>query len=129
MGWERNAARALFRQLELTYADITLDALKMLWVKTDKKLIEHLATGGEHAYQMNMRMAPMRKKDVSFSRSGLLRYACLEVNGSYFRRREAITFSITGSIGFCYELSDDNARPVLLGFREWATEMCIKKNT
>jgi hypothetical protein len=43
----------------------------------------------------------------------------LHVKGPYFDRREAVTFSTSGFIGFCGWASGTNERPILDGFREW----------
>ena len=46
--------------------------------------------------------------------------------GSYFRKREAISFNRDGFIGFCGELSGCNQTPFVKGFVKWVDELKYK---
>lgn len=119
---ERDDARKVFADYGLTYADVSNFSLDNLWLRCERHLCDYTLGGGFHAAQMSMHMAGIRKKDIKMA-SGLLIAARLQVNGSYFERREAITFSETGFIGFGGELSGVNVAPFLAAFTEWCTAL------
>ena len=70
---------------------------------------------------MNMKVASIRKSDIVFNKK--LRYAKIQVNGSYFKRREAVTFNETGFIGFGGELDNRTVQPILKAFLKWCDEI------
>jgi len=47
----------------------------------------------------------------------------LRCRAFYFRSREAVTFRSDGWIGFCGWASDENAVPILEGFRKWVASL------
>ena len=123
----RDEAREHARRMGITYDKITREMLDLLWAKCEIKLMEYRQTGNKHALQMKMSMAPMRKKDVKIKSDGSLAHAELQVNGSYFSRREAVTFEDSGFIGLCCELSGINATPILDAFKEWCNAVASEK--
>ena len=46
-------------------------------------------------------------------------YILIDGKGTYFNRREILTFCDSGFVGFCGEASDNNGKPVLSAFGEW----------
>lgn len=46
-------------------------------------------------------------------------YISITGKGTYFNKREAITFCDSGYIGFCCEADSKNEMPVLRAFGEW----------
>lgn len=115
---DRNEAREYFKKSGLNYEIITSEDIKTLSEILSNELNEYHINGGDHAKQMDLKVSKLRVKDVKVLKSGL-KYARLQVDGSYFRRREAITFSQTGFIGFGGELDDKNVRPILKAFCKW----------
>jgi hypothetical protein len=115
---KREEARGHFKNLGLSYAELTRDDIEKLHGMISHELSVYLENGGEHAKQMGMKVSKIRVKDVKVLKSGL-KYAKIQVDGSYFDRREAVTFSSTGFIGFCGELSEVNAEPILKAFVRW----------
>lgn len=55
-------------------------------------------------------------------------YIFLTAKGTYFDRREAITFCDSGFIGFCGEADNTNEIPILTAFGEWIAELENRKN-
>ncbi len=119
---ERNDARNQFKNLGLSYAIITKEDIILLQHVLSEELSSYLLYGGEHALQMDMKVSKLRVKDVKVLKSGL-KYARLQIDGSYFSRREGITFSETGFIGFGGEFSDANVQPILKAFVKWCNEI------
>lgn len=115
---EREHAREHFQRCDLDYSMIKLEDINKLVNIVSDELQSYLEYGGEHAEQMNMKVSKVRKKDVKVLKSGL-QYARIQIDGSYFKRREGITFSSTGFIGFGVELSDVNVQPILKAFCRW----------
>ena len=101
-------ARETFKGLDLTYDVIKKEDLLLLSEILSKHLKKHLL--------FPMRMSKIIKSE--FDRKGLIR-ASLTVNGSYFKRREAITFNGDGFIGFAGWSGGNNIQPILNGFIEW----------
>ncbi|TQK75163.1 hypothetical protein FB479_101775 [Brevibacillus sp. AG162] len=62
-----------------------------------------------------MKVSKPRVKDVKILKSGP-KHAQIQIDGSYFSRREGITFSQTGFIGFGGGFSDVNVQPILKAF-------------
>ncbi|WP_141433713.1 hypothetical protein [Bacillus sp. 03113] len=115
---DRNRAREHFKNLDLSYSSLKEEDINKLTAILSEELLSYLEYGGEHAQQMNMKVSKARKKDVKVLKSGL-QYARIQIDGSYFKRREGITFSQTGFIGFGGEFSDVNVEPILKAFCKW----------
>lgn len=115
----RDQGREFFKGL--SYADITgndiMDLIKILVNELEK-----YKNSSEHGKQMGMSVAVLRKKDIKILKNEF-KAARIQVNGSYFSRREAVTFSETGFIGFGGELDDKNVQPILRAFKTWCGEL------
>lgn len=123
---DRNEAREHFKNLGLTYSNLTKEDITALRDILAAELLSYLSYGGEHAQQMNMKVSKLRIKDVKALKSGL-KQARIQIDGSYFSRREGITFSKTGFIGFGGEFSDVNVQPILKAFVRWCD--CVAKKS
>ncbi|WEG18663.1 hypothetical protein PQ478_09290 [Alkalihalophilus pseudofirmus] len=123
----REKAREQFQRCDLDYSMITLEDIDKLVEIVSEELQTYLEYSGEHAKNMNMKVSKLRKKDVKVLKDGL-HYARIQVDGSYFKRREAITFSSTGFIGFGGELDDKNVAPILKAFCKWCEYVSEKSN-
>lgn len=64
----------------------------------------------------------MTKPDKKMSKKGLVR-ARFRIDGSYFSKREGITFNENGFIGFAGEFSTVNTQPILDAFIEWCDKI------
>lgn len=86
--------------------------------------ISHLRILVSHeliSFNKEMRMSvktPLKKDTVTRKTLGL-KFAKIEVNGSYFNGREAITFNENGFIGFAGWASDGNVKPFAIAFEKW----------
>lgn len=114
----REEARKHFKDLELSYENITPIDLRKLSNMLESELIDYFENGGSHAQQMDMKVSEQRKKDVKF-KDGKLIFAQIKIDGSYFKGREGITFNQTGFIGFGGEFSGVNVAPILKAFCKW----------
>ncbi len=123
----REKAREYFQRCDLDYSMVALDDIDKLVQMVSEELQSYLKFGGEHAKGMDMKASKLRKKDVKVLKDGL-QYARIQVDGSYFKRREAITFSSTGFIGFGGELDDKNVAPILKAFCKWCDYVSEKSN-
>src|SRR5690606_14421809 len=72
-----------------------------------------------HDKEMDMSLKQPLKKDTLVRKTLGLKYARLEVNGSYFSGREAITFNRDGFIGFAGWASGGNLKPFVEAFEKW----------
>lgn len=111
-------ARKYFKDCQLDYLKINEIALKKLMHMVDGELHDYLAEGSEHAVEMDLKLSKLFKKDRSFKYGGI-EYAYIKVDGSYFKKREAISFNKDKFIGFCGELSSVNSEPIVRGFCNW----------
>lgn len=114
-------ARKLFHQSGISYSDIGSKEIAQLikYVKT-----ELIKTDSE----LNMKLCRLRKNDVSYKDDGSIKNCYLMVDGSYFKRREAISFNtqnIKGEefIGFAGWADDKNVKPFIDGFVTWLRNM------
>lgn len=115
-------ARQYFQTKGLSYSNISELDIRRLANILEAELINYIASGDFHAGQMNMNVAPIRKKDLNFE-NGKLEAARIQIDGSYFKRREGITFNKTGFIGFAAEFSTVNTAPILKAFCRWCDSM------
>lgn len=109
----RDEARALWASSGLDYTVLTHELLHRLVSLIDAELV---AAGLIRGYRMN-RTLSLRHK------AGKPIQAELRCRAFYFRSREAVTFQSDGRICFCGWASDENAAPILEGFRKWVAEL------
>lgn len=114
MSAETEQLRALFAK-HVQPHEVTISEIYRLWSILDKFLYEG------YGQRLKMEMVPLNDKVMgALRRHGWPKRGIeLHVKGPYFDRREAITFSTSGFIGFCGWASGTNERPFLDGFREW----------
>lgn len=117
-------ARNHFKEICKDYSIITPLKLRRLQNMIETELINYLEEGTMQAKQMHMTIASIRKNDSLFE-NGKMIFAQIQVNGSYFSRREAVTFNRDGFIGFGGELSTINIQPILKAFCKWCTAITI----
>lgn len=108
-------AREYFKELGLDYSKITEESLWKLREFMQDAMYPLLA---DKTYSMIKDLA-MDKKIKSKFKKGLLIEAELYTNGSYFTRREAITFNEDGFVGLCGWASGCNRIPFINGFIKW----------
>jgi hypothetical protein len=118
----RDEAREVFKNHGLSYEKLMPVDIEQLAHEIGMELVKYKRFGGFHAEQMGMSVAPIRKKDIVFD-GGKLKAARIQIDGAYFRRREGITFSQTGFIGFGCEFSDANVEPILKAFCKWCADV------
>jgi hypothetical protein len=111
---ENDQLRAMFAE-KMRPEDVTVSEIYRLWCVLERCLHE------QHGQRLEMEMVPMNDKVMqAVRRHGWPKRGVeLHVKGPYFDRREAVTFSTSGFIGFCGWASGTNERPILDGFREW----------
>lgn len=122
----RDSARFYFENAGLDYADVTAEDINMLVELLREELETYRTTGGEHAENMAMTVCKPLVKDVKVLKSGL-KYAYIKVDGSYFEKREGISFNRDGFIGFAGSFSDVNTTPYLTAFKRWVDAVYVAK--
>jgi hypothetical protein len=118
-------ARQYFKDCNLSYADINASSLEQLTLYLKESYENFLEDYGTNAKEMRMSLAPMRKQDKKFEKD-ILKYAFIQVNGSYFSRRECISFNSDGFIGFAGWASTGNTIPIIEAFKKWCDWMARK---
>lgn len=119
-------ARKYFLNKGLNYKNIDMESLDMLAEKLSFNLEKYKLEGGFHAEQMGMKLRKRTKFDKKFSKDGLVR-ARFYIDGSYFHKREGITFHEGGFIGFAGEFSTVNTQPILNAFIQWCDYLAENK--
>lgn len=110
-------AREYFKSKGLSYKGINPECFEQLCNIVSEQL-DVYRNSNDHAKKMDMKLSPVRKNDKKFYNGNLVR-AKIQIDGSYFKRREGITFHESGFIGFCGELSTSNSEPILKAFVKW----------
>lgn len=111
----RDEARAAFSKYGLSYASIERHHIYLLMYL----LGDEFAKAHKHPDSRDFVHPRISKKlDMKHS-GGRLLYAHILMNGSYFKKRQCISFEPTGFIGFCGWASDGNTQPVLRAFMRW----------
>jgi len=118
-----NLSREYFKKCGLDYSKIKESDLYKLREIILNAMYPLLA---DKTYSMIKELTMDRKIKVKFKRE-LLIEAELYTNGSYFTRREALTFNDDGFIGFCGWASGCNRLPFIFGFLEWCNYMRKKE--
>lgn len=106
---DNKIARDYFKNSGLTYNDIGSKELYALIPFLKEELAKRKA--------FPMRLS--RKVVMKITDTGRIKEAYLYVNGSYFRRREAISFNQDGFIGFCGWACTNNTIPFTNAFKRW----------
>ena len=128
-----NEARAHFKDLGLTYNDITLDDMNLLRDMLDARFIQQridrMKTGSKPLYWDRVNRDEFHKGAWFEAADGTLRLerAFLTACGEYFDDREVISFNRDGFIGFCGAADRENAKPVLESFIEWCDLLAERK--
>ncbi|PZL78220.1 hypothetical protein CI088_00160 [Enterococcus plantarum] len=110
-------ARQYFKDCGLSYADIKEPDFWLLVAMVSKELSEFVFSS--HAYEDKGNMTINKKTlKFTFTKKGL-KNAFIEVDGPYFKGREAISFNRDGFIGFAGWAGGNNADPFIKGFVKW----------
>ena len=107
-------AREIFREKGLSYNDITSGDILVLVMMLNRRLKQH---NKEITSEIALRLS--EKIVIRQNRNGTLRECYLFANGSYFTRREAISFNEDGFIGFCGWADYCNTKPFTDTFIAW----------
>lgn len=108
------SARKKFEEYGLTYDDITDGDILTLVILLNRE-IKRANKLGETS--VNMRLSD--KHIIKHKTNGSIIECYLFVNGSYFTRRECISFNSDGFIGFAGWSGTTNIQPILRAFLEW----------
>jgi hypothetical protein len=114
-----NMCREYCHKKGFSYSNVTKDSFNQLGYFLNIELAKYLASEDRHAVQMNMRVAKIRKADITFNKEGYIRYGGIFIAGSYFDRREGIYFNADGFIGFCGWADGCNRVPIITAFVRW----------
>jgi len=105
-------ANKYFKECGLKIQDITIEQLEMLKNFINKEVYTLLIDG---IYKIIKELCMNRE----IRKNKKLGYIKLLVDGSYFVKREAISFYYDGSIGFCNWANGCNRIPFIKGFIFW----------
>lgn len=117
--WEKvtitnDYARQYFKNCGLTYNDVTEGDIIILVSLLNKA---YKKANKEHLTSVTMSLS--KKIDFVNTPKLTMKKCFLYVNGTYFTRRECISFNEDGFIGFCGWADTGNTRPVLEAFIKW----------
>ncbi|MGG3890247.1 hypothetical protein [Metabacillus fastidiosus] len=104
-------ARSRFNK-EFSYSMLKEIHINYLRLLVSQELIDH-------DKEINMSLKTPLKKDTAILKTKGLKYAAINVNGSYFSNREGITFNQDGFIGFAGWASGYNLKPFVDAFEKW----------
>jgi hypothetical protein len=109
-------ARDLFKyEYNLTYKNISSRELYKLHQLLSSELEKHELK--EH--WIKILPIKIQKNTISFNNDGNIKYAFLHCKGSWFDKREAISFNQNGFIGFAGWADDTNIIPFVEAFKKW----------
>lgn len=114
----RYMAREYFEQSGIKREELTREDFVTMKRIIEKHLNNYYFNGGEGSQKIVMKVADLRKKDVII-KNGALYFARIEINGTYFKRKEGVTFATSGQIKFGDYFSERNIEPIVTGFKEW----------
>lgn len=120
-------ARQYFKDKGLTYSKITYEDLTKLQLLLIDELNSYI-NSDEYGKQMGMKLRTPLKKDIKVLVKTGLQHAFLKVDGSYFGKREAISFNRDGFIGFAGWASSVNVQPMINAFIRWCDEITKEDN-
>lgn len=123
---EREIARENWRNSGLTYNDIDRKDIDELRNLIKYELQTYLPTT-EHSRSMEMRLSKVRKMDYKYNKDGTLKFALINIAGSYFDQRDGIRFNEDGYIGFCGWADGSNKLPILKAFNKWIDKRVARK--
>lgn len=115
---DREQARQHFKDLGLSYSDISKLDIRSLVNMIESEFIQSLKNKDKNIMEMDYKISKIKKKDICFE-NGNLEYAYIKVDGSYFVERECISFNKDGFIGFGGSFSDCNIEPMIKAFCKW----------
>lgn len=113
------AARDKFKNSGLSYGVIDEPKIRLLY----KMLGDELKYFRKHEDDCKIKMMLSRKLDIFVSNNGDFQRAFMYVNGTYFKRREAISFNAGGFIGFGGWASSKNVQPMVRAFIKWCDQL------
>lgn len=111
-----NEARQYFKDKGLTYAVLNPQTVKLLKDIVQIE-IDNMKTEITDCILVSInRLGPVNSQ----LKNGWVE---LTIKGTYFDKREAITFNRNGFIGFAGWASSDNTKPFIYGFIKWCDEL------
>lgn len=112
-------ARNIFSESGFTYSDIGSKEIAHLRVLLEEEL--NSFQNGEFKMSLaKVKLYDMLKDDGSIKR------CFFQVNSSYFKNREAISFNENGFIGFAGWADSTNVQPFINAFEKWIKIMKLK---
>jgi hypothetical protein len=113
-------ARELYSKSGISYSDIGSKEIGHL-----VECLKYELEGFES--DLKMKLCKLRKSDIEYNEDGTIKKCHLMVDGSYFKRREAISFNSKGTngsefIGFAGWASTNNVKPMITAFEKWVTQ-------
>ena len=119
----REEARQAFKDSKIEYAELSYMDIKMLTIYVDNEFKEAFIND-----EINSMMYTNKKIQIKKDKYLNLTAAFLFVDGSYFEKRECISFNQDGFIGFAGWASDKNVKPIIKGFIKWLKDIERKLN-
>ena len=106
-------ARNLFKDKGLSYQLINKQSIESLfdYIKNELPLVEEC--------EFPMQLEKVLFKDFKYDSKGNLIKGYIKVKGSYFSKREAISFNENGFIGFAGWADRNNVKPFTTAFTNW----------
>ncbi|MBD1379100.1 hypothetical protein IC621_02550 [Bacillus sp. IB182487] len=99
--------------------EFSYSMLREIHIDHLRSFISQELANHDHDKEMKLSLRAPRKKDIDILKTKGLRYVQITVKGSYFDRREGITFNQVGFIGFAGWTSSYNVKPFVDAFEKW----------
>lgn len=124
---DNDIAREHFKELGLKYWNITKDDIDELHAMLTLMMAETRATLTDEPVQSHWKMCRKYKFiPIDGDNDGMFA-AFLRCDGSYFEKREVISFNSDGFIGFCGWASSKNTKPITDTFMAWCDRIAARK--
>lgn len=124
-------AREYFKNKGLSYNLITEELFDKLKLFFKIELNNYVTDGDEHSKKIAMCLSKKEYKinKPKFNHKDGLLHGFIQVDGSYFKNREAISFNENGFIGFAGWSDSNNIQPIIKAFINWCDSIVLTPDT
>lgn len=118
----RDDCRMHFKNCGLNYSNTNELDIRTLMFFIEEEFKAIVEDGYDFQKSMKLKVRTPLKKDIKCTNKRLV-HAYLKCDGSYFSKRELISFNADGFIGFCGWADKSCSQPILRAFINWCDWM------